>query len=220
MIAVKICGIISLKDAELAANYGASAIGLIFYTDSPRYVDPAEVEQWIDSIPSSVKKVGVFVNEQSENINKITRQLKLEFIQLHGDESPEFCNGIIRPVIKVFRVGDDFDAIVLNEYDVHGFLFDTYKKGNPGGTGTRFNWDLIANLKTETPIILSGGLTPENVLNGIEAVNPAAVDVNSGVESVPGVKDEEKIKELFSVLEHSNSCNNPFRVIRGEIHDL
>jgi len=220
MIAVKICGITSLKDAEMAVNYSVPAIGLIFYPDSHRYVDPAEVEQWIERIPDSVKKVGVFVNEQIDTINNITRQLKLEFIQLHGDESPEFCNGIIRPVIKVFRVGDDFDAIVLNEYDVHGFLFDTYKKGNPGGTGTRFNWDLIANLKTETPIILSGGLTPENVLNGIEAVNPAAVDVNSGVESVPGVKDEEKIKELFSVLEHSNSCNNPFRVIRGEIHDL
>ena len=219
MIAVKICGITSLKDAEMAVNYSVPAIGLIFYPDSPRYVDPAKVEQWIDRIPDSVKKVGVFVNEQIDTINNITRQLKLEFIQLHGDESPEFCNGIIRPVIKVFRVGDDFDAIVLNEYDVHGFLFDTYKKGNPGGTGTRFNWDLIANLKTETPIILSGGLTPENVLNGIEAVNPAAVDVNSGVESVPGVKDEEKIKELFSVLEHSNSCNNPFCVVRGEIHD-
>ena len=220
MIAVKICGITSLKDVEMAVNYSVSAIGMIFCPDSPRYVDPTEVEQWIERIPDSVKKVGVFVNEQIDTINNITRQLKLEFIQLHGDESPEFCNGIIRPVIKVFRVGDDFDAIVLNEYDVHGFLFDTYKKGNPGGTGTRFNWDLIANLKTETPIILSGGLTPENVLNGIEAVNPAAVDVNSGVESVPGVKDEEKIKELFSVLEHSNSCNNPFRVIRGEIHDL
>ena len=220
MIAVKICGITSLKDAEMAVNYSVSAIGMIFCPDSPRYVDPAEVEQWIERIPDSVKKVGVFVNEQIDTINNITRQLKLEFIQLHGDESPEFCNGMIRPVIKVFRVGDDFDAIVLNEYDVHGFLFDTYKKGNPGGTGTRFNWDLIANLKTETPIILSGGLTPENVLNGIEAVNPAAVDVNSGVESVPGVKDEEKIKELFSVLEHSNSCNNPFCVIRGEIHDL
>ena len=219
MIAVKICGITSLKDVEMAVYYNVPAIGLIFYPDSPRYVNPTEVEQWIDRIPDSVKKVGVFVNEQIDTINNITRQLKLEFIQLHGDESPEFCNGMIRPVIKVFRVGDDFDAIVLNEYDVHGFLFDTYKKGNPGGTGTRFNWDLIANLKTETPIILSGGLTPENVLNGIEAVNPAAVDVNSGVESVPGVKDEEKIKELFSVLEHSNSCNNPFCVVRGEIHD-
>ena len=220
MIAVKICGITSLKDAEMAVNYSVSAIGMIFCPDSPRYVDPAEVEQWIERIPDSVKKVGVFVNEQIDTINNITRQLKLEFIQLHGDESPEFCNGIIRPVIKVFHVGDDFDAIVLNGYDVHGFLFDTYKKGNPGGTGTRFNWDLIANLKTETPIILSGGLTPENVLNGIEAVNPTAVDINSGVESEPGVKDEEKIKELFSVLEHSNSCNNPFCVISGEIHDL
>ena len=220
MIAVKICGITSLKDAEMAVNYSVSAIGMIFCPDSPRYVDPANVEQWIDQIPDSVKKVGVFVNEQIDTINNITRQLKLEFIQLHGDESPEFCNRMSRPVIKVFHVGDDFDAIVLNGYDVHGFLFDTYKKGKPGGTGNRFKWELIANLKTETPIILSGGLKPENVLNGIEAVNPAAVDVNSGVESVPGVKDAEKIREFFSVLEHSNSCNNPFRVIRGEIHDL
>ena len=220
MIAVKICGITSLKDVEMAVNYSVPAIGLIFYHDSPRYVDPTEVEQWIDQIPDSVKKVGVFVNEQIDTINNIARQLKLDFIQLHGDESPEFCKGMIRPVIKVFRVGDDFDAIVLNGYDVHGFLFDTYKKGKPGGTGNRFKWELIANLKTETPIILSGGLTPENVLNGIEAVNPAAVDVNSGVESDPGVKEEEKIKELFCVLEHSNSYNNPFCVIRGEIHGL
>ena len=220
MIAIKICGITSLKDAKLAANYGATAIGMIFYQGSPRFVDPAEVEQWIDSIPSSVKKVGVFVNEQSETINKITRQLRLDFIQLHGDESPEFCNEITRPVIKVFRVGDDFDADILNDYDVRAFLFDTYQKGKPGGTGNRFNWDLIVQLKTDTPIILSGGLKPENVLNGVEAVNPATVDVNSGVESEPGVKDEDKINELFSVLEHSNSCNNPFRVIRGEIHDL
>ena len=220
MIAIKICGITSLKDAKLAANYGATAIGMIFYQGSPRFVDPAEVEQWIDSIPSSVKKVGVFVNEQSETINKIIRQLRLDFIQLHGDESPEFCNEMIRPVIKVFRVGDDFDANILNDYDVRAFLFDTYQKGKPGGTGNHFNWDLIVQLKTDTPIILSGGLKPENVLNGVEAVNPAAVDVNSGVESESGVKDEDKINELFSILEHSNSCNNLFRVIRGEIHDL
>ena len=220
MIAIKICGITSLKDAKLAANYGATAIGMIFYQGSPRFVDPAEVEQWIDSIPSSVKKVGVFVNEQSETINKITRQLRLDFIQLHGDESPEFCNEMTRPVIKGFRVGDDFDADIINDYDVRAFLFDTYQKGKPGGTGNHFNWDLIVQLKTDTPIILSGGLKPENVLNGVEAVNPAAVDVNSGVESESGVKDEDKINELFSILEHSNSCNNLFRVIRGEIHDL
>ena len=112
MIAVKICGITSLKDAEMAVNYSVPAIGLIFYPDSLRYVDPAKVEQWIHRIPDSVKKVGVFVNEQIDTINNITRQLKLEFIQLHGDESPEFCNEMIRPVIKVFRVGDDFETDV------------------------------------------------------------------------------------------------------------
>ena len=211
-IPVKICGITSLKDVDMAANYGASAIGLIFYPDSLRYVDPAEVEQWIDRIPPAVKKVGVFVNEKMEIIHNITQQLKLDFIQLHGDESPELLNEIIRPVIKAFRVGDDFDAELLNDYDVNAFLFDTYRKGKPGGTGNRFKWELIADLKTDTPIILSGGLKPENVLEGIEVVNPAAVDVNSGVELASGVKDSEKVKDLFQRLEDSTEKEYVFGV--------
>ena len=202
MIQVKICGIPSLKDAKLAANYGATAIGLIFHQNSPRYVDPAEIEQWINQIPSSVKKVGVFVNEQMENIHCITLDLKLDFIQLHGDESPEFCNEMTQPVIKVFRVGDDFDINVLTDYDVHAFLFDTYQKGKPGGTGDVFNLELISKINTVTPIILSGGLNMDNILKGIETVNPSAVDVNSGVESEPGVKDAEKVKNIFTKLEN------------------
>ncbi|MBC8256677.1 MAG: phosphoribosylanthranilate isomerase [Candidatus Marinimicrobia bacterium] len=200
MIQVKICGITSLKDANIAVNYGASAIGLIFFPGSPRYVDPEKVKNWILEIPEYVKKVGVFVDEKNENIHGIVRSLDLDFIQLHGDESPEYCAQIIKPVIKVFRVGDDFDSNVLRKYQVAAFLFDTYQKGKPGGTGENFNWKLIADLKTNTPIILSGGLNADNILNGIEIVNPAVVDVNSGVESIPRIKDRGKVKNIFSKL--------------------
>ena len=164
-IPVKICGITSLKDAKIAVNCGASAIGLIFFQGSPRYVDPGKVKNWILDIPKNVKKVGVFVNENIENIHSIVRDLNLDFIQLHGHESPDYCYQMIKPVIKVFRVGDDFDSNVLKDYQVAAFLFDTYQKGRPGGTGESFNWDLISDLRTDTPIILSGGLNPENINN-------------------------------------------------------
>lgn len=209
-IPVKICGITSLKDAKIAVNYGASAIGLIFFQGSPRYVDPGKVKNWILDIPKNVKKVGVFVNEKIENIHSIVRDLNLDFIQLHGHESPDYCAQMIKPVIKVFRVGDDFDSNVLKDYQVAAFLFDTYQKGRPGGTGENFNWDLIADLKTNAPIILSGGLNAGNILDGIKAVNPSAVDINSGVESTPGIKDEGKVENIFSKLENTKGHGELF----------
>ena len=207
---MKICGITSLKDAKIAVNYGASAIGLIFYQGSPRYVDPGKVKNWISDIQKNVKKVGVFVDEKIENIHSIVRDLNLDFIQLHGHESPDYCDQMIKPVIKVFRVGDDFDSNVLKDYQVAAFLFDTYQKGSPGGTGENFNWDLIANLKTNAPIILSGGLNAGNILDGIKAVNPSAVDVNSGVESIPGIKDGWKVKNIFSKFENTKGHGELF----------
>ena len=207
---MKICGITSLKDAKIAVNYGASAIGLIFFQGSPRYVDPGKVKNWILDIPKNVKKVGVFVNEKIENIHSIVRDLNLDFIQLHGHESPDYCDQMIKPVIKVFRVGDDFDSNVLKDYQVAAFLFDTYQKGRPGGTGENFNWDLIADLKTNAPIILSGGLNAGNILDGIKAVNPSAVDINSGVESTPGIKDEGKVENIFSKLENTKGHGELF----------
>ena len=209
-IPVKICGITSFKDAKIAVNYGASAIGLIFFQGSPRYVDPGKVKDWILNIPKNVKKVGVFVNEKIENIHSIVRGLNLDFIQLHGHESPDYCDQMIKPVIKVFRVGDDFDSNVLKDYQVAAFLFDTYQKGRPGGTGENFNWDLIADLKINAPIILSGGLNAGNILDGIKAVNPSAVDINSGVESVPGIKDGWKVKNIFSKLENTKGHGELF----------
>ena len=203
MIHVKICGITSFNDAIMAANYGASALGFIFYEKSPRYINPEILKTWISNVPSSIKKVGVFVNKDVDKVNKIAEELNLSMVQLHGDESPEYCNQMIKPVIKVFRVNNKFDSIMLNNYQVATFLFDTYNKENHGGTGESFNWQSILQINTEIPVILSGGLNADNVLEGIEVVKPSAVDVNSGVEAAPGKKDEEKIKNLFTILKNT-----------------
>ena len=217
MIPVKICGITTYEDAEIAVNYGASAIGMIFYQDSPRNIYPDKVEAWISSIPEKVKKVGVFVNEKKKNIKTIVEKLNLDYIQLHGDESPKYCDKMIKPVIKVFRVGTDFDQDILDNFQVHAFLFDTYQEVKYGGTGKSFNWDLISNLETDTPIILSGGLSPENIIKGIETVQPSAIDVNSGVELEPGVKDKVKVEKLFNTIENSNHSTNKRCVFGGEL---
>ena len=187
----------------MAANYGASALGFIFYEKSPRYINPEILKTWISNVPSSVKKVGVFVNKDVDKVNKIAEELNLGMVQLHGDESPEYCNQMIRPVIKVFRVNNKFDSIMLNNYQVATFLFDTYNKENHGGTGESFNWQSMLQLNTEIPVILSGGLNADNVLEGIEVVKPSAIDVNSGVEAAPGKKDKEKIKNLFIILKNT-----------------
>ena len=217
MIPVKICGITTCEDAEIAVNYGASAIGMIFYAGSSRYIYPEKVEEWISAIPEKIKKVGVFVNEKRKNIKTIVEKLNLDYIQLHGDESPEYCDKMIRPVIKVFHVGTYFDPAVLGRFQVHAFLFDTYQKDKCGGTGRSFNWDLISCLKTDTPIILSGGLNSENINEGIETVQPSAVDVNSGVESKPGIKDKLKVQKLFNTIENSNHIANNRSVFDGEL---
>ena len=216
MIPVKICGITSRKDAEVVVNHGASAIGMIFYQGSPRYILPEKIKKWISRIPSSTKTVGVFVNEKQKNINTIVEELDLDYIQLHGDESPEYCNNMIKPVIKVFRLGAAFDPAILDIFHVHAFLFDTYQIGVRGGTGKSFNWDLISDLNTDTPIILSGGLNLENISQVIEIVRPSAIDVNSGVESKQGVKDKEKVAKLFHAIENINHIANNCSVFRGD----
>ena len=134
----------------------------------------------------------------------------VSILQLHGSESPQYCEQFNLPIIKVIRVGADFDKSQLVDYNVSAFLFDTYNKGLPGGTGVHFDWSLISNIKIETPIILSGGLTASNVLNGVAIVSPFAVDVNSGVELSPGVKDHDKIKTLFKKLDGTYSSVRVF----------
>ena len=212
MFPVKICGIANRESLELVLKYPVSAIGFIFYPNSPRFIKPTDALEMIKLIPINVSTVGVFVNELTEKINKIAEQLNLDFIQLHGNESPEYCSSLSYPIIKALRVGQKFSFETLKNYNVHSFLLDTYQPGLFGGTGDTFNWELLQNLELNIPIILSGGLNPDNVQDGIQKTNPVAIDVNSGVESCPGQKDEGKLKKLYENLKNLKSEQNIFRM--------
>ncbi len=200
MIPVKICGITREEDACLATRLGAAALGFIFYPLSPRYIAPGRAKAIADMVGRHIRKVGVFVNSPPEKINAIVDQVGLDLVQLSGDEPPEVCQGVTVPVIKTFHVGADFDLAAAQSYNVHALLLDTRQAGSYGGTGKAFEWSLVNRDAFARPLILSGGLTPENILEGIEAIRPHAVDVNSGVEASPGVKDRARMERLFAIL--------------------
>ena len=217
MIPVKICGITSVGNASIAIANGASAIGIIFYDSSPRKVNIEVAVEIVNFINGSVPVIGVFVDEDVEVINSILGLVNLDILQLHGRESPQYCQQFKLPIIKVFRVDSSFDVSILNLFNVSAFLFDTYQKGLPGGTGDSFDWELVSNLKIETPIILSGGITSSNIMSGIEMMNPSAVDVNSGVENCPGEKDEMKLGQLFDEINLTHGVDNFFHKLMVEV---
>jgi len=217
MIPVKICGITSVNDAQLAIENGASALGLIFYKPSLRNVSMEIAKEIVESVNGCVPIIGVFVDEHIQFLKSILSHVNLDILQLHGNETPQYCEQFNLPIIKVFRVRPEFDGSKLIDYNVSAFLFDTYKKGLPGGTGDSFDWELVSKLKIETPIILSGGLTPENIMRGIEVVNPSAVDVNSGVENCPGEKDAMKLAQLFSEINLTQGEDDFFKKLMVEI---
>jgi len=196
-IKVKICGTTSLKDAFLAVESGADAIGFIFYKMSPRNISQKEAKEIILQLPPFIETVGVFVNETSDKINRIAEQCKLNSIQLHGEESPALCRRVKRKVIKAFRVKNADSLKSIASYDVSGFLLDSYNGGSKGGTGQVFDWNLALRVKKQGPVILAGGLNPYNVYTAIHRVRPYGVDVCSGVEKSPGIKDHEKIREFI-----------------------
>ena len=196
-IKVKVCGTTSLKDALFAVESGADALGFIFYKKSPRCISQKEVKDIVAQLPPFVETVGVFVNEASDKVNRIAEQCRLTAVQLHGDESPAFCRRIKRRVIKVFRVLDADSFKGISNYDVSGFLLDSYNDESRGGTGKVFDWNLALRAKKQGPIILAGGLNPYNVYTAIHRVKPYGVDVCSGVEKFPGVKDFIKIDEFI-----------------------
>ncbi len=196
-IKVKICGTTSLKDAFLAVESGADAIGFIFYKMSPRNISQKEAKEIILQLPPFIETVGVFVNETSDKINRIAEQCKLNSIQLHGEESPALCRRVKRKVIKAFRVKNADSLKSIASYDVSGFLLDSYNGGSKGGTGQVFDWNLALRVKKQGPVILAGGLNPYNVFTAIHRVKPYGVDVCSGVEKSPGIKDHEKIREFI-----------------------
>ena len=196
-IKIKVCGTTNLRDALFAVDSGADAIGFIFYKKSPRYILQKDAKDIVAKLPPFVETVGVFVNETSDRVNRIAEQCKLTAIQLHGDESSAFCRRIKRRVIKAFRVKDTNSFKGMADYDVSGFLLDSYNEESKGGTGKTFDWNLALRAKKEGPIILAGGLNPYNVYTAIHRVKPYGVDVCSGVEKSPGIKDCVKVDEFI-----------------------
>lgn len=194
---VKICGMTQLKDALYAVEQGADAVGFIFYKKSPRAVTMKVVREIIAKLPPLVDTVGVFVNESADRVNKIADYCGLDLVQLHGEESPAFCRKIHRRVIKAFRVKDLQSIKELEKYPVSGFLLDTFADNLHGGTGKTFDWNLALPAKKIGPVILAGGLTPRNIRQAVSQVRPYGVDVCSGVEESPGIKDLEKVRAFL-----------------------
>ena len=193
-VKVKICGMTNLKDVKVAVDGGVDAVGFIFYKKSPRSVTMQAVRKIVLELPPFVDSVGVFVNETAEQINKIADRCNLDRVQLHGNESPTFCKKIRRRVIKAIRVKDIQSLKKLSDYPVSSFLLDTFSEDQYGGTGKVFDWNLVFPAKKYGPIILAGGLTPNNVRQAIQRIQPYGVDVCSGVESHPGIKDHKKMQ--------------------------
>lgn len=202
MVRVKICGITNLEDALLAADLGAHALGFIFYPKSPRLVRPEVARDIIKNLPPFVLTVGVFVDEEAGLVREMAETVGLDWVQLHGQESHEYCRSLGRRVIKGFRVKGEEILGELREYKgaVQAFLLDAYKPGTPGGTGKTFDWEIARQAGKIGPIILAGGLVPENVAQAVLTARPAAVDVASGVEAAPGKKDPERLRKFFEEI--------------------
>jgi len=204
MVKVKICGITNLEDAFVAAKAGADALGFVFFHKSPRHIFPEQAAGIISRLPPFVQTVGLFVNEDLATVNATADLCGLDLVQLHGEETPEYCHLVNRRVIKAFRVKAMTSLADMKNYRVAASLLDAWSPTAHGGTGKTFNWEIAAAAASSERIILAGGLTPENVGEAIAAVKPYAVDVSSGVESAPGKKDAELIQRFFRSI-RSNS---------------
>jgi phosphoribosylanthranilate isomerase len=202
MTKVKICGLTNYDDAAHAAILGADYLGFNFYELSPRHIDEVDVKKFIERLPNNVKKVGVFVNQNLSIVKKIVKNLDFDLIQLHGDESPGYCNqlkkGTKQEIIKAFRIKNEPDIAKMKDYDVDYFLFDAHNDGMFGGTGKTFDWKILKNVNKK--FFLSGGLDNRNVKKAIKIAKPYAVDVASGIEKNPRKKDYKKIEEFIDAV--------------------
>lgn len=197
MLRVKICGITNINDALHAVDAGADALGFIFYPESPRYIPPDIACSIIKRLPPFITSVGVFVNADRDDIQRVIKECELSLVQLHGDESSDDCLALGRPVIKAIRLRSRDDLILMREYAVRGFVLDAYVDGTWGGTGETVDWGLAREATRYGPTILAGGLTPDNVGRAVAEVQPFGVDVSSGVETAPGKKDSEKVRQFI-----------------------
>jgi phosphoribosylanthranilate isomerase len=197
---VKICGITTPVDAVYAAELGADALGFIFVKSSPRYIAPKAARKIIQELPPFIVPVGVFVDAPQEEILDTIEQTGIRCVQLHGNETPKELAGFPVPVYKSFHVDSGFNPESLRAYKGSAYLLDTKISGKLGGTGQIFDWTIAVRAKEYGRIILAGGLTPDNIIEAVQIVEPYAVDVNSGVEERHGKKDHIKLKVLFEKL--------------------
>ncbi|MEM8594202.1 MAG: phosphoribosylanthranilate isomerase [Pseudomonadota bacterium] len=196
---VKICGLTTLDDAQVAVRCGADALGFVFYDQSPRYVTPEAAQSIMSQLPMFVQHVGLFVNASADAVQSIVDQTAISLLQFHGDETPDYCDQFNRPYIKAIRVKEDTDVVYeMSRFsNACGFLLDAYVADKFGGTGQSFNWSLIPSDVAPT-IALAGGLTPSNIGHAIEKVRPYAVDVSGGVEQRKGLKSHQKIIDFMT----------------------
>ncbi|MCK4648780.1 phosphoribosylanthranilate isomerase [bacterium] len=214
---IKICGVTNIEDALKVVELGADALGFVFYEKSPRKITKEKAKEIIDKIQDTrykiqtitnnqdtitkqrVVKVGLFVDELEEKVNEIASCCNFDILQFHGDETPDYCKKFPQKIIKAFRIKDKESLANIPKYEVDYYLLDAYSEELPGGTGRTFNWDLAKEAKEfGKPIILSGGLNPENIIEALKKVLPFGVDVSSGVEASPGKKDHRKLKEFIT----------------------
>lgn len=204
--AVKICGITRVEDALAAARLGAHAVGFIFYAGSARSIAPEHAAEIMRALPPFVTAVGLFVNAEARDVERVLAQAPLDLLQFHGEERPEFCGCFGVPYIKAARVRPALDLLQYAQLynEARGLLLDAFVESAHGGTGTAFDWRLVPR-KLPLPVILSGGLNPENVADSIRRVSPWAVDVSSGVETAPGIKDARKIAAFFQGVRNADA---------------
>lgn len=201
---VKICGITRIEDARLTADAGVDAIGLVFYKNSPRFVTNEQAAEISHAIPAFISRVALFMDADKSMIDTVLKEVEIDLIQFHGSESAEYCEQFNRPYIKALGMKDtehtmDYLQASADQYrSAKGLLLDAHAPGEAGGTGETFDWTAIGTITM--PIILAGGLTPDNVKQAVNIVHPYAVDVSSGVESSPGIKDKEKVAAFMRQL--------------------
>lgn len=199
MVKVKICGITNLRDARYSLRAGCDALGFVFYKKSPRYISPEAAAGIIRALPKKILKVGVFVNAPEKAIRSIATDCRLDFLQFHGNESEAFCARFKgKKVIKAFRIKNKIDLNKILKYKTFAYLFDAYRKSSPGGTGKKFNWELLNDRDIiKQPLFLSGGLDPQNVRSAIKKVRPEWVDASSSLEESAGVKNLKKVRDFI-----------------------
>ena len=198
MVKVKICGVTNLEDALAALFSGADAIGFVFYKNSPRFIEPLKARNISRILPKKILRAGVFVNAPGIKVKQAAKLCNLDILQFHGDESPGYCGQFPGyKVVKAFKVAGKIDLAKIKKYQTYGCLFDAFSKNQSGGTGKKFNWNLLKNIdKISGQVFLAGGLNSRNVKSAVKRLRPDWVDASSSLESRPGKKDHKKIQQF------------------------